>query len=90
MLYCDQALLKQPGDPLLLFWRAISLLKQGKHRRRHSDHCADRTTDAIRELVTVSEKRDLVVAGPLALIEAHQHASFVGKSRPPYDTVLTT
>lgn len=41
-------------------------------------------TEAIRELQILQEKRDLLVAGPLALIAAHERCSTVGKVQLDY------
>ncbi|KAI9207248.1 uncharacterized protein BJ171DRAFT_561472 [Polychytrium aggregatum] len=62
---CDTALKKRVGDPVLRFWRCVALTMDGK------------PTEAIRELETLQEKRDLALACPAAIIFAHQQCKHV-------------
>ncbi|TPX31100.1 hypothetical protein SmJEL517_g05482 [Synchytrium microbalum] len=62
---CDLALKRRMGDPLLLFWKAFSLLSCRK------------PVEAIRDLLPLLEKRDLVLAAPAALIHAHRQCQTI-------------
>jgi len=66
-LFCTSALKKKIGDPVLLFWRAFSLIKEKK------------ITEAIEELQQLQEKRELLLACPLALIYAHERCKIVDR-----------
>ncbi|KAI8924973.1 hypothetical protein BC831DRAFT_463081 [Entophlyctis helioformis] len=65
--YCDAKLKKKLAEPTLMFWRAFALIKQEK------------ATEAIRDLEQLQEKRDMVLAYPLAAIYAHENCKLVDR-----------
>nr|KAJ3420035.1 Tetratricopeptide repeat protein 21B [Polyrhizophydium stewartii] len=65
--YCDAKLKKKLSEPTLIFWRAFTLIKQ------------ERATEAIRELEQLQDKRDLVLAFPLAAMYAHENCKLVDR-----------
>jgi len=64
---CLENLKTRPQDPVLSFWRALSIVKEGS------------VTDGIRDLDTLQQKnnRDLSLAVPIALIYAHRQCNLV-------------
>ncbi|KAJ3224194.1 Tetratricopeptide repeat protein 21B [Clydaea vesicula] len=62
VLYCDGALNVKVGDPVLQFWKIFGVIMLQKGRQ----------TEALRELQTLQEKRDLVLACPTAMIFIHE------------------
>ncbi|RKO88575.1 hypothetical protein BDK51DRAFT_26131 [Blyttiomyces helicus] len=71
-MVCESGLKKKPGDPVLLFWRAFAMIKQGGGSRKDGS-----PTEALRELQGIQEKRDLVLACPTAMVYAHERCKFV-------------
>lgn len=61
----DTGLRRRTGDPILLFWRAVSTMIQG------------RPSEALREFQSLQDKRDLVIAAPTAMIAAHERCRMV-------------
>jgi tetratricopeptide repeat protein 21B len=66
-LFCSSTLRKKIGDPVLLFWKAYALIKENK------------ITEAIEELQQLQEKRELLLACPLALIYAHEKCKIIDR-----------
>ncbi|KND02289.1 uncharacterized protein SPPG_02764 [Spizellomyces punctatus DAOM BR117] len=64
---CDDRLKRKVGDPLLLFWRAASTVFEG------------RPTEALRALESVQDKRDFLLAAPIAMIHAHERCKLVDR-----------
>ncbi|KAI9011129.1 hypothetical protein BC832DRAFT_538196 [Gaertneriomyces semiglobifer] len=62
---CRDRLKRRIGDPALLFWRGMAVLIEG------------RPTEALTQLTPLLDKRDFVLAAPLACIHAHQLCSVV-------------
>ncbi|TPX37294.1 hypothetical protein SeMB42_g06957 [Synchytrium endobioticum] len=62
---CDLGLTKRAGDPILLYWKAVSILM------------CQKPVEALRDLLPLLEKRDLVLACPAAMIYAHRHCKTV-------------
>ncbi|KAJ3172779.1 Tetratricopeptide repeat protein 21B [Irineochytrium annulatum] len=71
---CETALKRRSADPVLMFWRAFGLFKQGK------------PSEAIREFQQLQDKRDLILACPLAMISAHEKCKLIGQWT--YDALL--
>ncbi|KAI9346469.1 hypothetical protein BDR26DRAFT_855632 [Obelidium mucronatum] len=62
---CETALRRRTSDPVLMFWKAFALIMQGK------------SGEALRELESLQEKRDLVLACPAAMVFAHERCKLV-------------
>ncbi|KAJ3084734.1 Tetratricopeptide repeat protein 21B [Rhizoclosmatium hyalinum] len=62
---CETALRRRTSDPILMFWKAFSLIMQGK------------SGEALRELEPLQEKRDLMLACPAAMVFAHERCKLV-------------
>ncbi|KAJ3246801.1 Tetratricopeptide repeat protein 21B [Chytriomyces hyalinus] len=62
---CELALRRRTSDPVLMFWKAVALMMQG------------RPGESLRELEPLQEKRDLILAAPAAMIYAHEHCKLV-------------
>ncbi|KAI8825186.1 uncharacterized protein EV422DRAFT_517791 [Fimicolochytrium jonesii] len=64
--FCTQRLKRRVGDPLLIFWKAASLIWQ-----------AGRASEAIRGLEPLQDKKDLTLPTTIALIAAHERCKYI-------------
>ncbi|KAI9090531.1 hypothetical protein DFS34DRAFT_653976 [Phlyctochytrium arcticum] len=64
-VYCEERLRRAVNEPLLLFWKAVTQLQQGKYN------------DGLRALETLQDKRDLALAVTNAMIYAHGHCQMI-------------
>ena len=64
---CNEVLKKRSNDPTMLFWRAVSMLKEGS------------TNEAVRELEGLSRRADgqLQLPVKIALLHAHRNCNIV-------------
>ncbi|KAH6596442.1 hypothetical protein BASA50_005148 [Batrachochytrium salamandrivorans] len=61
VVYCDTKLKKRLSEPILILWRAFALVN------------LEKSTDALRELAQLQDKRDMALAYPLAAIYAYEN-----------------
>ena len=64
--FCKSILISNPGDPVIMFWKAFGLLLQEKY------------TDANKEFGQLLNKRDLSIAAPCALIYSYESLVHAG------------
>ena len=65
--FCLHEELKKGNDPVLIFWKAFGMFKEGA------------VTDAIREVEYIKERREVSYAAHMALIYYHDHCWIVDK-----------
>ena len=78
---CNDSLKKRGDDPVLIFWKAFSILQEGKHLYYLSfltHYILGSVSEAIRELESINGKRDVQLAVTSALLVAHHRYSRLG------------